>query len=78
VDVGAQEAIHDAILAQRESGAAVLLVSADLSELRALADRILVLFDGRVAGEFRGDEADDETIGLRMVGSAGSAAAEGD
>jgi simple sugar transport system ATP-binding protein len=74
VDVGAQEAIHDAILDQRDRGAAVLLISADLGEVRELSDRILVLFAGRISGEFARGEADEEMIGLHMVGSAGAAA----
>jgi simple sugar transport system ATP-binding protein len=68
VDVGARDAIHDALLALRDRGAALLLVSADLSELLQLADRIVVLFAGRVAGEFARGEADEETLGVRMIG----------
>ncbi|HTM21041.1 MAG TPA: heme ABC transporter ATP-binding protein, partial [Kofleriaceae bacterium] len=49
VDVGAIESIHRRILAARDAGIAVLLCSAELSELRALADRILVMYRGRIA-----------------------------
>ena len=68
VDVGAQEAIHAAILERRDEGAAVLLVSADLSEVLHLADRIVVLFSGRWNGEFVRGEAGEEEIGVRMAG----------
>ncbi|NNE43913.1 MAG: ABC transporter ATP-binding protein [Gemmatimonadetes bacterium] len=68
VDVGAQEAIHDALLGLRDRGAAVLLVSADLSELLHLSDRIIVLYGGRVAGEFARGDVDEETLGVLMIG----------
>jgi simple sugar transport system ATP-binding protein len=68
VDVGAQEAIHDAILSLRDRGAAVLLVSADLPEVLRLSDRVLVLYAGEIAGEFVRGEADEESLGLAMVG----------
>jgi simple sugar transport system ATP-binding protein len=70
VDVGAQEAIHDAILERRDEGAAVLLVSSDLTEVLQLADRILVLYSGKLNGEFARGEVGEEEIGLRMVGGA--------
>jgi simple sugar transport system ATP-binding protein len=68
VDVGGAEAVHDALLAFRERGAAVLLVSADLAEIRALSDRVLVLYAGRIAGEVAREEADEDRLGLLMVG----------
>jgi simple sugar transport system ATP-binding protein len=68
VDVGAAEAIHDALLRFRDAGTAILLLSADLSEVRELADRILVLYDGRVSGDFARGEADEEELGVRMIG----------
>jgi simple sugar transport system ATP-binding protein len=70
VDVGAQEAIHAALLDQRDAGVAVLLVSADLGEILHLADRVVVLFSGRVAGVFRRGEADEETLGVHMTGGS--------
>ena len=51
VDIGAIEFIHRKIVALRDSGCAVLLVSAELEEVTALADRLLVLHNGRIAGE---------------------------
>jgi simple sugar transport system ATP-binding protein len=68
VDIGAQEAIHDEIMRQRAEGRAILLISTQLDELIALADRILVMFDGRIMGEVDGNAVDEEAIGLMMAG----------
>ena len=67
VDVGAIEAIHRRLIALRDAGKAILLVSVELDEVRALSDRILVMFDGRVMGE-RGPEADERELGMLMSG----------
>jgi simple sugar transport system ATP-binding protein len=68
IDVGSIEYIHSQIVAKRDEGAAVLLVSAELDEVTDLADRILVLYHGRIAGEF--SPADPVTdIGLAMLGA---------
>jgi simple sugar transport system ATP-binding protein len=69
VDVGAAEAIRDALLDARDRGRAVLLVSADLGEVLRLADRVVVLFAGRAACELARGEADEEALGLAMTGS---------
>jgi simple sugar transport system ATP-binding protein len=68
VDVAAREAIHEAILALRDRGSAVLLVSADLAELLSLCDRVAVLYGGRLVAAFARGEADEEALGLRMIG----------
>ncbi|TGS42837.1 MULTISPECIES: ABC transporter ATP-binding protein [unclassified Mesorhizobium] len=68
VDIGAQEAIHDEIMRQRAAGRAILLISVQLDELAALADRILVVFNGRIMGEVAGDDADEDRIGMMMAG----------
>ena len=68
VDVGAAEGIHRKLVATRDAGRAVLVVSADLGELIALADRILVMFEGRIAGQVASQEADEETLGLLAAG----------
>ncbi|CZT36891.1 ABC transporter ATP-binding protein [Rhizobium sp. 9140] len=68
VDIGAQEAIHDEIMRQRADGRAILLISTQLDELKALADRILVMFDGRIMGAVDGSEMDEDAIGLMMAG----------
>ncbi|MEN9231479.1 MAG: ABC transporter ATP-binding protein [Thermostichus sp. DG02_5_bins_236] len=68
VDVGAIEAIHRRIVQARDQGMAVLLVSADLNEVISLADRILVIHEGRIAGELSPAEATEERLGLLMGG----------
>jgi len=69
VDIGATAAIHEKILAAASAGCAVLLVSSELSELRALADRIVGLYRGRIAAEVAPD-VDDDRIGRLMIGGA--------
>jgi simple sugar transport system ATP-binding protein len=78
VDIGAQEAIHDEIMRQRAKGGAILVISVQLDELMKLADRILVMFNGRIMGSVDGDTADEDQIGLMMAGipqDSGEAAA---
>ncbi|MBO6637141.1 MAG: ABC transporter ATP-binding protein [Roseitalea sp.] len=70
VDVGAIEFIHKRIIEMRDAGKAVLLVSVELDEIRSLADRILVMFAGRVVGE-RGPDATEGELGLLMAGVEG-------
>ena len=67
LDQRARQRVHDALQAAREAGAAALLVSLDLDELRAVCDRILVLFEGRVTGEVQPD-ATDAQLGRMMLG----------
>ncbi|MFZ1815533.1 MAG: ABC transporter ATP-binding protein [Rhizobiaceae bacterium] len=67
VDVGAIEFIHKRIIAMRDAGKAILLVSVELDEIRSLSDRILVMFAGRVVGE-RTPEATEGELGLLMAG----------
>ena len=69
VDIGAIEFIHRKIIALRDGGCAVLLVSAELEEVTALADRLLVLHNGRIAGEVDPSVANAEEIGLLMTGA---------
>ena len=68
VDIGAIEFIHRKIVALRDSGCAILLVSAELEEVTALADRLIVLHNGRIAGEVDPARATHEEIGLLMTG----------
>ncbi len=75
VDVGAIEFIHKRLIAMRDAGKAVLLVSVELDEIRSLADRILVMFDGRIVGE-RGPETSEGELGLLMAGVEHKEAAE--
>jgi simple sugar transport system ATP-binding protein len=68
LDVGAIEEVHGRLVALRDAGAGVLLVSTELDELRALADRIAVLYRGRIVATLRADEASAERLGLLMAG----------
>jgi ABC-type uncharacterized transport system ATPase subunit len=75
VDIGAIEFIHKRLIAMRDAGKAVLLVSVELDEIMALADRILVMFDGTITGELDAAEADERRIGLLMAGVTDAARA---
>ena len=74
LDVGAIEFVHRRLLAERDAGRAILLFSLELDEVRALADRILVIYDGRIVGELP-PTASDEELGLMMTGSGAAAKA---
>lgn len=67
VDIGAIEFIHKELREYRDAGCAILLVSVELDEIMSLADRILVMFEGRIVGEVAGDSADERTLGLMMA-----------
>ena len=69
VDIGAIEFIHRQLVAARDEGCAVLVVSVELDEILSLADRILVMFAGRIVGEVEGAEANERTLGLMMAGA---------
>jgi ABC-type uncharacterized transport system ATPase subunit len=73
VDIGAIEFIHRRLIALRDQGKAILLVSVELDEVRSLSDRILVMFAGRIMGEC-GPEADERELGLLMAGVSKDAA----
>src|SRR6185437_7683993 len=68
VDIGAIEFIHRKIVALRDSGCAVLLVSAELEEVTALSDRLLVIHSGQIVGEVDPKAVTNEEIGLMMTG----------
>ena len=68
LDVGSIQYIHGRIIAERDAGAAVLLVSAELDEVLALGDRVAVMYEGRFVGVLSGDEIDRNRIGLLMAG----------
>jgi ABC-type uncharacterized transport system ATPase subunit len=68
LDVGATEAVRNVALRERNNGVGVLLISEDLDELMALADRMVVLSEGRIVGELTSEEADPERLGLLMAG----------
>lgn len=67
VDIGAIEAIHQRIIDMRNAGRAVLLVSVELEEIMSLADRILVMFDGKIVGEVPAARANEQLLGLMMA-----------
>jgi len=67
VDIGAIEFIHNQLRALRDAGCAVLLVSSELDEILALADRVIVMNSGRVTGELGIEECDEKTLGLLMA-----------
>jgi general nucleoside transport system ATP-binding protein len=67
LDVGAIEFVHRRLVEQRDNGKAVLLVSLELDEVLSLADRILVIYEGRIAGEY-GPDVDEEELGIAMTG----------
>ena len=69
LDVGAIEYIHRQIIAQRDAGKAVLLVSLELDEVMNLSDRILVMYEGEIVGEFDPKTTDVQTLGLYMAGA---------
>ncbi|GMR09812.1 MAG: ABC transporter ATP-binding protein [Anaerolineae bacterium] len=69
LDVGATEAVHRILLEQRDEGAAILMISEDLDEIMALADRIAVIYEGQIMGEMSAEGADIEEIGLMMAGT---------
>jgi simple sugar transport system ATP-binding protein len=68
VDVGAQEYIHKCLLDLRDEGKAIILISADLDEIRRLSDRIAVMYAGKIIAEAQYDKWDEATLGLLMAG----------
>jgi simple sugar transport system ATP-binding protein len=70
LDIAAVEAVRQKLRAERDRGCAVLLVSLDLDELLALADRLLVMFEGKVVAELPRGQFDERLIGQRMLGVA--------
>ena len=69
VDVGAMEFVHNSIVAARDRGAGVLLVSADLNEVMSLSDRLLVMFRGEIIAEFTQENMSETAVGLAMAGT---------
>lgn len=70
IDIGAIEFIHDQMVRRRNEGAAILLVSSELSEITSLSDRIYVIYEGRINGEFKRNSMDDKRLGLLMLGGS--------
>ena len=69
LDVGAIEGIHNILLEQRENNKAILLVSLELDQVFSMSDRILVMYEGEIVGEFKPNEVNKETLGLYMSGA---------
>ncbi|MGZ3679091.1 MAG: ATP-binding cassette domain-containing protein, partial [Ktedonobacterales bacterium] len=71
VDIGAIEFIHRQLVAQRDAGAAILLVSAELDEIRSLSDRIAVIYEGSIVS-IESPDVPEERLGLLMTGGGNS------
>lgn len=69
VDIGAMEYIHNKLLDLRDEGKAIILISADLDEVRCLSDRIAVMYDGKIVTQAHPEEIDEVQLGLYMTGS---------
>lgn len=69
LDVGSIEAVHRMLIKERDKGVAILLVSVELEEILSLADRVGVMYSGRIQGELEGADINETDIGLLMVGS---------
>ena len=76
LDVGAIEYIHKQLVAQRDAGKGVLLVSLELDEVMNVSDRILVMYEGEIVGEFDPKKVTVEELGLYMAGSKRKGAAK--
>jgi simple sugar transport system ATP-binding protein len=74
VDIGAIEFIHRRLVALRDRGVGILLVSVELDEIMNLSDRILAMCGGQITGERRAAEADEQDLGLLMAGVTEDAA----
>jgi simple sugar transport system ATP-binding protein len=69
LDVGAIESVHRQIVAQRDAGKAVLLVSLEMDEVLDVSDRILVMYEGEIVGELDPKKTNPEEMGLYMAGA---------
>jgi len=76
LDVGAIEYIHKQLIAQRDKGGAVLLVSLELDEVMNVSDRILVMYEGEIVGELDPKKTTVEELGLYMAGAKREEAAK--
>jgi general nucleoside transport system ATP-binding protein len=74
VDIGAIEFIHKRIIAMRDAGKAILLVSVELDEIMSLSDRIIAMCGGRITGERLPEQTNERELGLLMAGVMAEAA----
>jgi general nucleoside transport system ATP-binding protein len=70
LDIGAAQFVHERLIEKRGTGAAILLVSAELDEIFALSDRIAVIYEGQIMGVFGAGAVDEEQVGLLMTGGS--------
>lgn len=70
LDIGAMEFVHAQLMAQRDAGAAILLISTELDEILRLSDRIAVLYEGQIVGVIEAENADVKQLGLWMAGKS--------
>lgn len=68
LDVGAIEFVHKSLVAQRDAGNGVLLVSLELDEVMNVSDRIAVIYEGKIVGVLDAKDADENTLGMMMAG----------
>ena len=68
VDIGAIEMIHNTILSEKKNKKAILVVSAELSEVMSLSDKIAVMYEGKIVGVLKREEATTEKLGILMAG----------
>lgn len=78
LDVGAIENVHKELVKQRDAGKAVLLVSLELDEVMSLSDRILVMYEGEIVGEFDPKQITVQELGLYMAGAKRADKKEGE
>ena len=69
LDIGATKFVHNQMIDARERGVGILLISADFDEILEMSDRILVIFEGQIMGEYSGQNPPVDKIGLAMTGS---------
>ena len=69
LDVGAIESIHSRLVAERDAGKAILLISLELEEVMSLSDRILVMYEGEIVGELDPKATNAQELGLYMAGA---------
>ena len=72
VDIGGTEFIHRTLVSERDNGKAILLISADLTEILSLSDRIAVIYDGRIVKVFSDNKVEESELGLYMTGTKGN------
>ena len=70
LDIGATQFVHESMIEARDSGCSILVISADLDEILKISDRIIVLFEGQIMGEFSGEYPDLDGISSAMSGKS--------